>query len=945
MSLATSSSERLPRESAAAGFWSAVSALADEPASTRVDAHHGFGSEDELVVDRVPDAPAADSRLVHYHPGGTDYLIALQDRIRWCTRNGVTVFPETSPWDTQTRQDPAVNFHAIVQPPASGGIGAWGRGLRGPFLYPRTEAMQQATLRHRVVFSPAGLAYYVKDLRLSPEAVAADLRLALRVALAEDELLLSFGARNLSDGALRVSLVSFLQPLLTRGVQWNAESAWFHEGWLVPPHGTLIRSSEHRMACGIRHTASVPTERWQSVDTLAYYGGLDRSAAFPAAIEHDDGPPTSDRAGFVAPACAHGHDRTELGPGEDLVVHLALRVEPSVARAEAYLARPLSDDYVEARAAETAQRGRELLERTRLGAPNRSFASFYEWTKQQVSGCARIQPQFRLFANYLLGIRDKAQAAYAAVDFDPALARALVLELCGEQFEDGRFPRQYSPDGRYDLRYFMDSGLWMPTLLVPHYLKSTGDFSVLFESVGYKQLSDWDPETKTGRVAASRRRRTVLDHLLEAVDHVIAQRSSTTGLVRIHDGDWNDAIGLIETSSMVLQQLYWALAEMALLAAHLPRVWQKHPAVRRLHPSRYRALMDDLHDTFLHRCVQRHPDGRLRIVHGFTKEGRTVGGFWDSDGVVDKPTALATLGRHHHRWAAPFLDADGRTLYKLHARWIDPECRRLQGLPDEAKRLFLVDRVSSTPLSFAVLSGILRHEGGSGDELAPALEAAVVRDAQLLDSPYGWKTFSHPFGRQSRELGIGRIGDLDGAENASPYVHAGMFLCQAFYALGHEREAGAFLTKSLPLERARHAGQNRSLQYVPNSWGIGPNNDGASMNDFHTNAASIFSRIVVEEIAGLRATYDGIIVQPAQRPPGLVGERAAIPVEYRARLRERAVRIVHEWTPAVAERVVTLGGRPLRLSGDGRRGAFVPWAALSPDTESVILVRDPLVRS
>jgi cellobiose phosphorylase len=434
----------------------------------------------------------------------------------------------------------------------------------------------------------------------------------------------------------------------------------------------------------------------------------------------------------------------------------------------------------------------------------------------------------------------------------------------------------------------------------------------------------------------------VLDHLLEAVDHVLGERNPTTGLVRIHDGDWNDAIGLIETSSMVLQQLYWALSEMALLAAHLPRAWQKHPAVRRLHPSRYRALMDELHDTFVHRCVQRHPDGRLRIVHGFTKEGRTVGGFWDSDGVVDKATAVATLGRHHSRWAAPFVDAEGRTLYKLHARWVDPECRRLQGLPDEAKRLFLVERVSSTPLSFAVLSGILRHEPGRGD--AAGLEAAIVRDAQLLDSPYGWKTFSRPFGRQSRELGIGRIGDLDGAENASPYIHAGLFLCQAFYLLGHEREAGAFLTKSLPLDRHRHAGQNRSLQYVPNSWGIGPNNDGASMNDFHTNAASILSRIVVEDIAGLRTTYDGIVVRPVQRPPGLVGERAAIPIEYRARLRERALRVVHEWTPGVTEREISLGGRALRLSGEaGRRGAFVPWAALAAEAENTIFVRDPLV--
>src|SRR6185503_1738739 len=156
-----------------------------------------------------------------------------------------------------------------------------------------------------------------------------------------------------------------------------------------------------------------------------------------------------------------------------------------------------------------------------------------------------------------------------------------------------------------------------------------------------------------------------------------------------------------------------------------------------------------------------------------------------------------------------------------HARYVDPDCRKLQALPDKVRQLFLVDRISSTPLSFAVLSGILRHRESDGDaQEASELEASIVRDAALLDSPYGWKTFSVPFGPQSHELGIGRIGALDGAENASPYVHAGMFLGQALYELGHERAAGEFLTKSLPLNRTLHAGQNRGLQYVPNSWGI-----------------------------------------------------------------------------------------------------------------------------
>jgi hypothetical protein len=927
--------------SAAASLWDLFARAAVEERHRTLDAHHRFAADDALVIDRSASVPRADSRLVHYDPRTSDYIIASADRLRWCTRDGVTVFPETSPWDSQIRQDPPVNVHAIVEPPAADG--GWARGWRGPFLYPMTEGLRGATARDLVVLSPSGLVHYLKELRLPDRApdAGAEVRLALRVALAGDELLLTFAAANVGDRPLRVSLISFLLPLLTRGMMFNAESAWFHEGWAVGDRGLLIRSSEQGIACGIRRAADASVEHWLNLNALAYYGGIGRSAAFPAALEPETFGAPQSHAGFVAPACAHHRHRRVLMPGEDFVVSLALRAHDTVAAAEAYLAAPLTAVEVEERVAEAAEAGRALTSSTRLevGTP---FTSYYEWTKQQVSGCARIRPYFRLFHNYLLGIRDKAQAAYAAIDFDPAIARTLIFELSGEQFEDGRFPRQYSPDGHYDLRYFMDSGLWLPTLLVPHYLKSTGDFAVLFEEVGYQRLLDGNPEAKTGRVVASRKRSTVLQHLVENVEHVLRQRDAKTGLVDIRDGDWNDAIGLIRSSTMVLEQLYWALGELVALHEHLPERWRAHPAAGRLRPARYRRLRDALHETFARRCVQRD-EGRLRILHGHTHEGRTVGGFRDADGVADEATVRRALGPGYRQWAEPFRARDGRTLYKLHRRCVDPDGRRTARVPQAVRDLFLVDRVSSTPLSFAILSGILRHDPEASVRAA-AFEDAIVRDAAVLDSPRGWRTFSVPFNRCSRELGIGRIGDLDGAENASPYIHAGLFLGQALYQIGREREAAAFLDKTVPLDRGLHAGQNRSVQYLPNSWGIGRNNDGASMNDFHTNAASILSRVVVEHLVGLRPTYEGLVVQPSAHMPQVV-RRGDGPIEYRATLRRRSIRLIHEWTSAAPVRGIWLGTRALPLGDAGPRGvrtAFIPWEQLSSRNENVLVVRDPI---
>src|SRR6185295_17060855 len=118
-------------------------------------AQHAFGPGGELVIDRSASAPAADSRLVHYDPTSSAYLIASGDRLRWNAADGVTVFQETSPWDAQIRQDPPLNFHTIVESAANGSA------LRAPFLYP-AGARRDAIVRDVVVLSPAGIASYAK---------------------------------------------------------------------------------------------------------------------------------------------------------------------------------------------------------------------------------------------------------------------------------------------------------------------------------------------------------------------------------------------------------------------------------------------------------------------------------------------------------------------------------------------------------------------------------------------------------------------------------------------------------------------------------------------------------------------------------------------------------------------------------------------------------------
>ena len=347
-------------------FWETIGDYLALKNCARVDSHHHFGPTGELIVDRSSGAPLADSRVVHYDPQTPSYVIFTGERVRFNTLDGVTVFQETSPWDTQVREDPPVNFHVRIE-----SAGRTPRGLlSGPILYPRTAQMDRATLRNISVFTPTGLAWHARELGFAGKPAV---RVGLRFGLHGEELLLSAGAQNISGRPIRVSLISFFLPLLTRGFSFNAESPWWHEGWAVPGKGILIRSTEEGIACAIRYCFPRGSRHCDNTSTLAYYGGMDRSAAHPAAV----GPGEIVRqahSGFVAPACAHTEDQMVLGPGRSADLHYAVRAFPSPAGAQRHLNRGLTAGEGDRNIAKSESPAGGLYGGARPGAPSRALS-------------------------------------------------------------------------------------------------------------------------------------------------------------------------------------------------------------------------------------------------------------------------------------------------------------------------------------------------------------------------------------------------------------------------------------------------------------------------------------------------------------------------------------------------------------------------------------------
>jgi len=131
-----------------------------------------------------------------------------------------------------------------------------------------------------------------------------------------------------------------------------------------------------------------------------------------------------------------------------------------------------------------------------------------------------------------IGFRDSNQDLLGFVHLDPERSRARLLDLAATQLPNGGAYHQYQPltkRGNNDVGSdFNDDPLWL-VLSVAAYLKETGDWSILDESVPY----DNNPGTED----------PLYGHLQRSIQYTL-ERTGPHRLPLIGRADWNDCLNL-----------------------------------------------------------------------------------------------------------------------------------------------------------------------------------------------------------------------------------------------------------------------------------------------------------------------------------------------------------------------------------------------------------------
>lgn len=270
--------------------------------------------------------------------------------------------------------------------------------------------------------------------------------------------------------------------------------------------------------------------------------GRHGTPAAPAALATDA--LLSGTVGDGDPCLAMTRDVT-LDAGEETEFVIMLGTAPSRA-AVGEAVEGLRAVDVHAELAAVRAHWERLLGQVQVSTPDRSFDLMLNgWLLYQTIACRMTARSGYYQASGAYGFRDQLQDSMTAVLVDPAAARQHLLTAAGRQFPEGDVQHWWLPGTGEGIRTrITDDVVWL-AYVTSHYLRVTGDISVLDEQVPFLEgalLEDGEAE-RFFRPEQSERTASLYEHCLIALRRAMSY--GFHGLPLMGTGDWNDGMNRV----------------------------------------------------------------------------------------------------------------------------------------------------------------------------------------------------------------------------------------------------------------------------------------------------------------------------------------------------------------------------------------------------------------
>ncbi|HJU90283.1 MAG TPA: glucoamylase family protein [Gemmatimonadaceae bacterium] len=273
--------------------------------------------------------------------------------------------------------------------------------------------------------------------------------------------------------------------------------------------------------------------------------------------------------------CAALQSVLTLAPGEtrELVIVLGAAEGDDAARRAVAEYRDLA--RAKAAIARSVDGWAQRLSVITVRTPQPSFdVMLNRWTLYQALAC-RMWARTALYqSSGAYGFRDQLQDTMAFVHAEPGLAREHILRAAARQFVEGDVQHWWHPQsGRGVRTRFSDDLAWLP-YVVDHYVRVTGDASVLDESVPFLEMRALEPHEHEvyDLPRISSEHASVYEHCVRALRR--ACTAGARGLPLIGIGDWNDGMNRVgvEGQGESVWLAWFLITTLRLFADHAERL-------------------------------------------------------------------------------------------------------------------------------------------------------------------------------------------------------------------------------------------------------------------------------------------------------------------------------------------------------------------------------------
>jgi cyclic beta-1,2-glucan synthetase len=481
-----------------------------------------------------------------FQNGGRDYVVRLA---------GTKVTPH--PW-INVIANSNFGFHTS----AEGASFTWSRNSRDFQLTPWTndtvsnrpgEAIYVYDHASRKSFSP--FAAVVRDASATYEArhgqgvsTFSSRRGSLRLELTQvvdpvDPVKISrLTIRNEGPVSAKLTVYAYAEWVLGNN---RARSGPNIVSWLDPASGAILARNPYSLDFGdrIAFFSLQGASRSATADRHEFIGH-DGTVERPAAVLR--GAPLSGRVEAGLDACAAAASEVEVAAGGELTLLWLMGDAGSAEEASEFVQRHAAVDFQDRLFRnDTAWRG--FLDTIQVETPDDDLNSMVNhWLPYQSLSC-RIRARSAFYqASGAFGFRDQLQDTLAFLIHDPSLARAQILNAASRQFPEGDVQHWWLPRTGAGVRTMIsDDVVWLAHAAA-HFVKVTGDATVLDENVPFITGAALEPGQHDAFYTpqVSGEHASIYEHCSRALDLAIA-RTGVNGLPLFLGGDWNDGMNRV----------------------------------------------------------------------------------------------------------------------------------------------------------------------------------------------------------------------------------------------------------------------------------------------------------------------------------------------------------------------------------------------------------------